>query len=261
METSVTLSIAEGIADVRLARPAKRNAIDLPMFTEIGRIIDQLATTRGLRAVVLSGEGEVFSAGIDLAALQGKNDVKATLTARSHGPANLFQHAAWGWRTLPVPVIAAVHGVAFGAGCQIMLGADIRIAAHDARLSLMEMRWGLVPDVAGLALIRGVLRDDIARELIYTARIVSGDEAAALGLVTRCAADPLAEAMAAARAIAAQNPEAIRAAKRLMNHLADADTAALLLAESEEQQVLISSAGHAEVVSAAMEKRAPKFAD
>ncbi len=259
-EHRVTIHIENGIADVRLARPDKMNAMDLAMYRAIADAIDQIEATKGVRCVVLSGEGRCFCAGVDLSRL-GVEPALRDLMPRTHGQANLFQNSAWGWRTLSVPVIAAVHGVAFGAGCQVMLGADVRIAAPDTKISIMETRWGLVPDVAGIALLRGLLREDIARELIYTACILSGEEAAALGLVTRTAADPHAAAMALARSIAGQSPEAIRAAKRLMNAIPESTAESLLLAESEEQQALLRSEGHRETIRAATEKRAPLFRD
>ena len=181
------------------------------------------------------------------------------LATRTHGLANDFQQVAWGWRTLPVPVIAAVHGVAFGGGLQIASGADIRIVAPDARLSAMEMKWGIVPDMAGYALWRGNVRDDVLRELIYTAREFGAEEALALGFVTRIAADPHAEAMALARAIAGRNPDAVRAAKRLAN--LEADVGTVLLAESREQAALLRSPNQIEAVMANTQKRAPSFTD
>lgn len=256
----VSLTIEAGVADVRLDRPDKRNAFDMAMFEGVADVIDRIGTARDIRCVVLSGEGRAFSAGVDLDALSSEPRLR-DLMPRTHGEANLFQNAAWGWRTLAVPVIAAVHGVAFGAGCQVMLGADIRIAAADTRISIMETRWGLVPDVAGIALLRGLVREDIARDLVYTARILSGVEAAALGLVTRTAADPYAEAMTLARIVAGQSPQAIRAAKRLMNAMPEGTAASLLLAESKEQTKLIASDAHRETIIAAAEKRPPIFTD
>ncbi|TVV72026.1 crotonase/enoyl-CoA hydratase family protein [Sphingomonas solaris] len=213
----------------------------------------------GLRAVFLSGEGRVSCAGGDLAVLAEEH--APPLAPRTHGAANLLQQAAWGWRTLPVPVIAAVHGVCFGAGLQIALGADIRLAAPDAQLAMMEARWGLVPDLGGIALLRGLVRDDLARELTYTARRMSGAEAEAIGLVTRTADDPHAEAMVLAHDIAAASPAATRAAKRLFNLAADADAATILPAESTEQAALLAGPGPAEALRAAREGRSPRFAD
>ncbi|MCP3731604.1 crotonase/enoyl-CoA hydratase family protein [Sphingomonas sp. MG17] len=256
----VSIDIVDGVADVRLTRGDKMNALDPAMFAEIADAIDRLGSTAGLRAAVLSGEGRAFCAGLDMASMAG-GGTGLDLAARSHGDANLFQQVAWGWRTLPVPVIAAVHGVAFGGGCQIMSGADIRIAAPDTRFSIMEMRWGIVPDMAGFALWRGQVRDDVLRELTYTAREFSADEALGLGFVTRIADDPHAAALELARAIAARNPHAVRAAKRLANHAADADAAAILTAESAEQARLLRSPNQIEAVMANMQKRDPAFTD
>lgn len=260
MSERVTITVEGGVADVRLARPEKLNALDLAQFEGIAAAIDRLGSMPGVRCVVLSGEGRGFCAGVDLDGLAG-NPAMRDLMPRTHGEANLFQQAAWGWRKLPMPVIAAVHGFAFGAGFQIMLGADIRVAASDAQLSMMEARWGLAPDVAGIALLRGLVRDDVAREITYTARKMSGEEAAALGLVTQVAADPLSHAMALARSIAANSPAAIRAGKRLFNLAGDTKAGEILLAESREQQALLASPGHAETIAAAREKRAAVFDD
>jgi len=256
----VTLTLADGVADVRFNRAEKLNALDGAQFTAIAEMIDTLAAMKGVRCVVLSGEGRGFCAGIDLEHLAG-NPAPASLETRTHGDANLFQHVAWGWRTLPMPVIAAVHGFALGGGFQIMLGADVRIAAPDTRFSIMEARWGICPDMGGIALLRGLVRDDVARELTYSARTFVGHEAAQLGVVTRLADDPHAEAMALARAIAAQSPLAMRADKRLFNAALDADAPAILLAEAREQSALITSAGHKETIRAHLEKRAPVFDD
>lgn len=257
-EQRVTIDIAEGIADVRLARPDKLNALDPAMFAAIIDAIRTLGDTPGLRAVVLSGEGRAFSAGLDMASMASGGS-GLDLAARTHGIANDFQQVAWGWRMLPVPVIAAVHGIAFGGGLQIASGADVRIAAPGTRFSVMEIKWGIVPDMAGFALWRGNVRDDVLRELVYTAREFDAGEGQALGFVTRIAEDPHAEAMALARVIAARNPHAIRAAKRLAN--LDADAAATLAAESAEQAPLLRSPNQIEAVMANMQKRAPSFRD
>lgn len=233
----VAIATEGGVAQVRLDRPAKLNALSPAMFEAIVASIDHLAGLEDLRCVVLAGEGRSFCAGIDLASLAG--DGLGPLGPRSHGEANALQYCATGWRRLPVPVIAAVSGHCFGAGLQVALGADLRIAAPDARLSVMEMRHGLVPDMGGFVLARGLVREDHWRELVYTAREVSGEQALALGLVTRVSADPLAEATALAGEIAGKSPEAIRTAKRLANAMTGADSARLLQAESDEQQVLV----------------------
>jgi enoyl-CoA hydratase/carnithine racemase len=236
------------------------NALDLAMFEGIAAAGSALAATAGLRVVVLSGAGRAFCAGLDMASFAGLGGT-ADLAARSHGPANLFQHVAWLWRQLPVPVIAAVHGVAFGGGFQIMLGADLRIAAPDTKLSIMEIKWGLVPDMAGIALTRGLVRDDVLRELTYTGRQFSAEEGVANGCVTRVSPEPHGAALTLARVIAAKNPAAIRGAKRLYNEALEHDAAALLRAESREQAALVGRPNQMEAVMANLEKRAPIFRD
>jgi enoyl-CoA hydratase/carnithine racemase len=259
-QTRVTIALDAGVADVRLARPDKMNALDPAMFDGIIAAIDELNATPGLRAVVLSGEGRAFCAGLDMASME-KGGTGIDIHTRSHGPANYVQQVSWGWRTLPVPVIAAVHGVAFGGGFQIMSGADIRLARADARCSIMEMKWGIIPDMGGFALWPSLVRDDVLRELTYTAREFSGAEAAALGFVTRLADDPHAEAMALARTIAGKHPQAIRAAKRLANLACHNDTAGVLIAEANEQAGVIRTPNQREQVRAVMEKRIPDFVD
>jgi enoyl-CoA hydratase/carnithine racemase len=259
MERRVTINLQDGVADVRLNRTDKLNALDPAMFEGIERALAELRETIGLRVVVLSGEGRAFSAGLDMASMaSGGASAGKTLTDRTHGIANIFQHVAWGWRELPVPVIAAVHGIAFGGGFQIMSGADIRIMHPQARLSIMELKWGLVPDMAGIALWRTLVRDDLLRELTYTHREFSGEEALRYGFATRLADDPHAEAMAVAREIASKNPDAIRGAKRLYNAYTH-DAEALLMAESVEQAAVIRTPNQVEAVRANIEKRAPVF--
>jgi enoyl-CoA hydratase/carnithine racemase len=235
----VTITQDGGIAQVRLDRPDKLNALSPAMFKAIAAAIEYLAADANLRCVVLAGEGRSFCAGIDLAALMAGGI--EPLAPRTYGEANLMQFCATGWRRLSVPVIAALHGHVFGAGLQIALGADVRIAASDARLSVMEMKHGLVPDLGGYMLARGLVRADHWRELVYTAREVNGEHGQSLGLVTRVADNPLAEATALARDIAQKSSHAIRAAKRLANAMDDAEAATLLRAESDEQQALVDA--------------------
>lgn len=259
-EARVTWTLEGGIADVRLNRPDKMNALDPAMFAGISGAIAALEAAEGLLVVVLSGEGRGFCAGLDMASMaSGGASQGLDIAARTHGLANLFQQVAWGWRTLPVPVIAAVHGVAFGGGLQIMSGADIRIAAPDTRMAVMEMKWGIVPDMAGFALWRTTVRDDVLRELAYTAREFGAEDGHKLGFVTRIESDPHAAAMALARDIAARNPDAIRAAKRLAGLAAHASDADILMAESVEQAKLLRTPNQIEAVMANFEKRAPNF--
>lgn len=260
MTDRVTIAIDAGIADVRLSRPDKMNALDPAMVQGIIDAIDRLRVEPGLRAVVLSGEGRAFCAGLDMASMASGGSGNA-LDVRSHGPANWMQQLAWGWRALSVPVIGAAHGIAFGGGLQILSGADVIFAAPDTRMSVMEIKWGIVPDMAGYALWRGRVRDDHLRELAYTAREFTAADGQGYGFVTHIADDPHTAAMALAREIAGRNPHAVRAAKRLANQVADADAAAILLAESAEQAALLRSPNQVEAVMANMERRAPHFAD
>ncbi|WP_413060752.1 crotonase/enoyl-CoA hydratase family protein [Sphingomonas carotinifaciens] len=260
MEDRVAITLADGVAEVRLARAAKMNAIDAPMFAQIADTIAALATRAEVRVVILSGEGNAFCAGLDMAAMAGGGSGLLT-EERTHGAANLVQQAAWGWRTLPMPVIAAVHGVAFGGGFQIMSGADIRLAHPATRFAIREMHWGLVPDMAGVALWRGMVRDDVVRELTYTAREFSAEEAQAFGFVTRLTEDPMGSARDLARVIAARSPDAVREAKGLFAVAADGDAATILRAESAAQLRLMRGANQREAVMANLEKRAARFAD
>ena len=253
----------DGVAEVALARPDKMNALDPAMFRGIVDAMAALRANPAVRAGVLHGEGRGFCAGLDMGSMQGLAGTPGggvgDIVARTHGLANIWQQVAWGWRELPVPVFAAVHGVAFGGGLQVALGADVRCVHPDAKLSVMEIKWGLVPDMAGCVLLTELVRPDVARELTFTGRVVSGTEAVALGLATRVSDDPLADARAMARQVAASNPDAIRAAKRLFNTATPVDAARVLVAEAFEQQRLVGSPNQREAVQAALEKRAPVF--
>ena len=267
MKDRVSIDLKDGVADVRLIRADKMNALDAAMFEGIIEAGARLADMKGVRAVVLSGDGRAFCAGLDMASFaamkeQGEQAAAVRdLPRRTHGIANRPQQCAWLWRTLPVPVIAAVHGVAFGGGFQIALGADIRYATADARFSVMEIKWGLVPDLAGTQLMRHLAREDTVRELTYTGRIFDGEEAHKLGFVTRLATDPRAAAFETAREIADKSPDAIRAAKRLLNLAVASDAATGLMAESVEQQKLIGAPNQVEAVMSNLQKRPASYRD
>ncbi len=273
MSDRITIDLKAGVADVRLNRPEKMNALDNAMFEGLITAGRQLAEEKSVRAVVLSGEGRGFSAGLDVGSFgamadggRRENDSErrstgGLLASQPDGPANFAQSAAWVWRELPVPVIAAIHGVAYGGGLQVALGADLRIVAPDARLSVMEIKWGLVPDMSGTQSLRHLVRDDVARELTYTGRIVSGEEAVALGLATRCDADPQKAAYDLALEIAAKSPDAIRADKRLLNASSLVSLEEGLQLEAKLQAGLIGKPNQVESVKANLEKRAPDFSD
>ncbi len=271
MEKRVEVTIEAGVADVRLVRADKMNALDAAMFEALVSTGQRLQEEPGLRAVVLSGEGRAFCAGLDMGRFQKMADAPSDnvgglshemrLGTRTHGISNAAQYAVMVWRELPVPVIAAVHGVALGGGFQLMLGADMRFVAPDTRLSVLEIKWGLVPDMGGMALMRELARGDVIRDLTYSGRMFDGTEALTLGFATRVCSDPLAEARAYARDIAGKSPQAIRAAKRLFAMSATADIASILMAESTEQIALMGRPNQVEAVSAGLQKRAPNFVD
>ena len=266
MSDLVKISIDNRVADVRLNRPEKYNALSSEMFTAIYEAAMTLSKNNAIRAVVLSGEGRGFCAGLDFDRFKQMEDgampESADITDRmADNITNAGQYIAYGWKQLPVPVIAAVHGVALGGGCQIALGADIRFATPDAKFSVMEIKWGLIPDMSGSQTLRDLVRIDIAKELIYTGKIISGEDAARLGLVTHVCKNPLEEAHKLAREIAGKNPHAIRAAKKLLNECWHGDDAKGLLMESQLEGKLISSHNQVEAVKANFENREPQFKD
>lgn len=270
MTELVTIDIEAGVADVRLNRPDKYNALSPAMFEAIIEAGASLATNPAVRAVVVSGNGPGFCAGLDFTSFQGMGDrgdadqatgATDAFAADGAGPENRGQRPAWGLKQLPVPVIAAVHGVAYGGGLQVALGADIRLAAPDAKLSVMEIKWGLVPDMGLTATLRDIVRLDVLKELTFTGRIVSGEEAVGLGLVTRVVDDPLAAALELAREIAGKSPDAIRHGKRLIEESWAGDVATGLGLEASLQKELIGSPNQLEAITANFEKRAPAFVD
>jgi enoyl-CoA hydratase/carnithine racemase len=262
-ENRVTITIDAGVAEVVLNRPDKLNAWDRAMFDAVSAAGERLRAEPGLRAVILSGAGRGFSAGLDTSSFadgaQGLEILRAELLQTVHGTAsNRFQHPCTVWADVPVPVIAALHGPVYGAGLQLALGADLRIAAPSAGLSVMEVKWGLIPDMGVTRLLPRLMPADRALELMVTARVVDGAEAAALGLVTRVADEPLTEARALARAIAGRNPDAIRGMKALVGAAWPGGAGHLTL-EARLQEAILGSPNQIEAVMAEMQKRPPRF--
>ena len=269
----VTIEVTpEGIADVRLNRPDKYNALSQDMFKAVVAAGESLALRGDVRVVVLSGNGPGFCAGLDMGSFAKMNDTDSAdtssnteeLTARrpEHElPGNHAQLPGLVWKRMPVPVIAAIHGVAFGGGCQIALGADIRVVAPDAKMSVMEIKWGLIPDMSLTQTLRDLVPIDVAKELTFTGRILSGTEAKELGLATRVSADPLEDAFALAREIAGKSPDAIRSGKELFEATWHADEREGLELEEKLQVALIGSPNQKEAIMANFEKRAPDFID
>ena len=265
-EQRVTVTITDGVAEVRLNRPDKRNALDPAMFAGLIAAGERLKSEPGLRAVVLSGAEPDFCAGLDFGSFRAMRDGER-LSAQvdlppGQGPARAAgQRAAYVWTEVPVPVIAAVTGNALGGGLQIALGADIRIVAPDARMSVLEIRWGLVPDMIGTQLLPELVGRDVAKELTFTGRMVRGEEAVALGLATRVDPDPRRAALELARSIAGRSPHAIRAAKRLLDLAGRVDLDTGFAAEQKEIGALIGRPNQAEAVAAEFEQRPPRFTD
>ncbi len=258
----VRIEIADHVAVVTLTRPDKHNALDVAMFDQIIAAAGRLRTEPGVRAVVLHGEGPSFCSGLDVVSIMQSGGGPAGLTDRIRDEVpNYFQRSADDWRTLPMPVIAAVHGNCFGGGLQIALGADIRIAAPDARLSVMEVKWGLIPDMSITRALPRLVGIDVAKELTFTGRVFDGTEAQRLGVVTRVADDPLAAARELAAEIASRSPDAVRGAKRLFDEAWTGDAATTLALEAELQLGLIGSPNQLAAVTAGFAKEPAKFVD
>lgn len=274
MPDRVTISLDRGVADVRFNRPDKRNALDSEQFLAIAEAGERLKSEPGLRCVVLSGEGASFCAGLDFSTFQsmaggdgpkvgaGGEGARGNPAAMEEGRiTHLGQQVAWVWQELAVPVIAAVHGHALGGGIQIALGADIRIVHPATQLSVREVFWGLIPDMTGTLVLSRLVRPDVAKELTFTARVFSGEEAYALGLATRLSETPREDALEMARTIAGCSPDAVRGAKALFNRLANDGAAEQFAEERRVIGSLIGTPNQVECVMASFEKRAPVFTD
>jgi len=264
MSERITIDISDHVAVVTLDRAKKRNAVDKKMFAELIAAGEMLQQNHHVRAVVITGSGEHFCSGIDVATFNSPDTDVASgnkMDAGENSPANFFQSAAYIWREVPVPVIAALQGYTFGAGFQIAMGADIRYAAKDVQMSIMEIKWGLIPDMAISATLRHVVATDKLRELCFTGRIVGGEEAADIGLVTAIKKDPFAAAMEVANGIAERSPQAIRSGKKLFNEAWECTPASALRMEAELQEAIMAGDDHKEVISANLERRLPSFDD
>jgi len=275
IDDRVTISVVDGIADVKMNRADKRNALDNAMFTSLNAAGEYLKKLDGLRVVVLSGDGASFCAGLDFSsfAQMAETGAKANAADNKAGEksdmnagvmvdgriTHMAQQVCWVWQEVPVPVIAAVHGHALGGGIQIALGADIRIVHPDTQLSVREVHWGLIPDMTGTLMLSRLVRPDIVKNLVFTARVFSGHEAHEMGIATQLSQDVHADAMTMAREIAGRSPEAVRGAKKLINLLANSGAAEQFAAERETIGKLIGTANQAEAVMSHFEKRPPNF--
>ena len=264
----VTITVSEGVADVRMNRPDKRNALDGAMFEALVDAGEQLKARKDVRVVVLSGEGSSFCAGLDFGTFQqmagGADQGERQPRASDMAPGritHLGQQAAWVWQEVPVPVIASVHGHALGGGIQIALGADIRIVHPDTQMSVREVHWGLVPDMTGTLVLSRLVRPDVVKELVFTARVFSGLEAYEMGLATRVSENPLTDALAMAAEIADRSPDAVRGSKELLNRLFTQQAAEQFAEERRVIGSLIGKPNQVEAVMANFEKRKTAFAD
>ena len=267
----VKVSIEGGIADVRLDRADKRNALDPAMFDAIARAGKDLVSNKEIRAVVLSGSGASFCAGLDFASFQSMaNGGSSNSDTKSNSSENagamqpgaithLAQQICWVWQEVPVPVIAAIQGHALGGGMQLALGADIRIAHPDTQFAMREVHWGLIPDMTGTLMLSRLVRDDVAKDLVFSARVISGTEAHQLGVVTRLTDSPLETAMQIASEIAERSPDAVRGAKALINRLSNAGAAEHFAEERKIIYSLIGKPNQVEAVMSNFEKRPASF--
>jgi len=259
----IDIRIDEHIAEVMLNRPEKFNALDLDTFDALDEAARTIEAESSVRAVVLHGAGENFCAGIDLSVMQGgiSNLADSLLSPVEGSLANRFQRAAYAWRELSVPVICALQGVTFGGGFQIAMGADLRYAAANTQLSIMESKWGLIPDMAISTTLRSILPPDRVKELAWTARVFDAEEALSMGVVTAIEDDPLAAARRVARVCAGKSPDAIRGIKRLVNEGWSRSEEDSLVLEAKLQLALLGSENQSEAVRANLEKRQPDFVD
>ncbi len=266
MSKLVTIETENHVAHVKLNRPEKYNALSAGMFEAIVSAGKSVAADHSVRAVVLSGEGKGFCAGLDFESFMAmgekeKEDGMVFFNKPDGSPANYAQLVGYIWKQVPVPVVAAVHGVAFGGGLQLALAADVRLAGRDARFSVMEIKWGLVPDMSGTQTLRDLVRLDVAKELTYTGRIVGAEEAAELGLVTRICDDPLKAALEMAAEIAGKSPDAIAAGKQLLDNAWHGSSADGLDLEAKLQKGIIGQANQVEAAMANFENRPPNYSD
>ena len=248
------VTIDGGVADVRLTRADKHNGLDWPMFVALNEAVDEVSAAGvDVRVVVLGGDGPSFCAGLDFKSfMSGEGDLAGDGFVRRDGEdANFAQRVTYGWRALEVPVIAALHGACMGGGFQLALAADVRLADATTRMSIMEIRYGLVPDM-GLSQVIEVVRPDVARELAYTGRIVEAEEALELGLVTRVVEDADAAARELAAEVADRSPDAIRGIKRLAAEAWRQPPGEALRLEEELQRGLLGTPNQIEAVQKAM---------
>ena len=270
MTDRVKIETRGGVAHVRMNRPDKKNALDGPMFDALLSAAKEIREDASVRVVVLSGAGDSFCSGLDVSSLgemaagtldPESDSIQEATRDLSPAGANRAQQLGWLWHELPVPVIAAVQGAAYGGGLHIALGADIRFIAPDARIAFVEVTWGLVPDLSGTQALRRLVPLDVAKKLIFSGEPIDGARAVELHLGTELSADPLGDAMTLARTIATRSPDAIRAAKKLLNASGLVPVAEGLANEFRASAALMGKKNQVEAVVAKLQKRSPQFDD
>lgn len=259
-EPSVKLSLENGIARVVLNRPAQHNSLNIDLVTGLLDVLSTLNSSRDLRVVILSGSNHNFCSGLDVAGVMtDPKNIQWLLSGCDGYPHNKVQHLALGWRSLNVPVIAAIEGYCFGGGLQMALGADLRIAHPAARLSVMEGRWGIIPDMGISVTARGCVKEDVLMRMTITAEVVDGEAALTAGMVTELADDPLARAESLAAIICNRSPDMVKAAKHLLRDSYTETDEERLALEEKLQRRLLGTANQMEAVMANIQKRDPVF--
>jgi len=257
---NISCEISQGVAYVRLDRPEKYNGLTLDMINELTRLSGALRREPDLRAVVMSGSGESFCSGLDFAsALQQPQKIVATFVPRPWRGTNNFQEACYGWRRLPVPVIAVVHGHVYGGGLQLAMAADFRFSTPDSQWSVLETKWGLIPDMSGIRTLAEQVGMDTAKLLTMTGDVISGVEAKELGLVTVLSDDPHGEAGKLVDKLLTRSPDAVAAAKRLFSTTWTASVRRTFHRERVEQLLLLMLRNTAAARNAAFKQETPKF--
>ena len=212
----VTLFIENNIAFVTLNRAEKRNALDMAMFKAVDKISRHLKQNRKIRAVIVQANGEDFCSGLDIKSVLSTKSSALTLLAKwLPGQANLAQRVSYNWRKIPVPVIMVIQGRCWGGGLQIALGGDFRFATTDASFSIMEGKWGLIPDMGANLALRELVAKDVALKLTMTAEVISAATALGYGLITGVSDEPLRQAKQLVAQITERSPDAVAAVKKL----------------------------------------------
>jgi len=259
-QARVQLTFQDGIAQVLLNRPSKHNSLDMELIESLLEVLTSLQSYRGLRAIILAGSGDSFCSGLDVSGVMADpKNIQFLLSGTDGHPHNKVQHLALGWRSLAVPVIAAIKGYCYGGGLQIALGADFRIAHPEARLSVMEARWGIIPDMGLSVTARGCVREDVLLRLTLTAEVLSGEQAKQEGLVTEVAEDPMARAQELAEIFVQRSPDMVKASKRLLRDSYTQTDDERLAMEEKLQKRLLGTPNQMEAVMANLQKRAPEF--